>query len=73
VEIPAGNVLQEGEMNMPDICMCAHKTCPQRKTCYRHEATPWELGQCYFGTSPKAKGCRYYWPIPKSWRVEGVK
>lgn len=32
---------------MPDISMCQSEECPSRKECYRHEAEPDELTQCY--------------------------
>lgn len=37
---------------MPDITMCANKTCPNRKNCYRFMAIP-DKYQSYSGFIPK--------------------
>jgi len=47
---------------MPDITMCTGGNCPQKKTCWRHIATPSEYRQSYFVIPPfeEEKGCEYY-------------
>jgi hypothetical protein len=48
---------------MPDISMCASKTCPARNQCYRFRAVPVDVGQSYaeFAPEPVTELCRYFW------------
>lgn len=57
---------------MPDISMCLHRTCPQRKNCTRHEDSgtkPNPHWQAYAGYQPTINGdkveCDGYWPKEK--------
>lgn len=47
---------------MPDITMCPGTDCPHKEKCYRYTATPDDLWQSYFVSSPIKDGkCEYYW------------
>lgn len=48
---------------MPDISMCKNNTCPSRKSCYRHTATPNPNRQTYnlFEVEKGKDKCPYYW------------
>ena len=44
--------------------MCRGYECPKKETCYRYRATPNEICQSYFISSPLVEGeCEYYWPL----------
>lgn len=49
---------------MPDISMCANKTCDKRLTCYRYRARPNEHWQSYANFD--AEDCEHYWAIDAS-------
>lgn len=48
---------------MPDIAMCASKTCPKREECCRAMAEPRPDYQVYF--APPSEPCCYFSPMPK--------
>lgn len=49
---------------MPDITMCQNATCPQRKVCYRAQATPSQPWQSYALFEWDAeKGCPDFWGV----------
>ena len=57
---------------MPDIAMCASKSCPSFEVCYRAQAKPCDIGQCYgeFDRESGATKCGAFWPIlPKTGHV----
>ena len=47
---------------MPDITMCANKTCIQKTTCYRYRAIPSGHRQSWFNPGPISFGddCEYF-------------
>lgn len=55
---------------MPDISMCASRTCSQRTSCYRNEASgtvpnPYRQSFVLFDEGP---ACPDFWPIKADWR-----
>lgn len=49
---------------MADISMCSNNLCPNKETCYRHEATPNPLWQSYMHFTFKSDGsCEHYLDI----------
>jgi len=49
---------------MPDISMCANRTCPKAKDCYRFRAIPNPYRQAYSSFAPDESGhCGYFSPI----------
>jgi len=56
------------EITVPDISMCANRTCSQSSQCYRFRAVPNEYRQSYFMGSPaNADGtCNHFWPLEEA-------
>ena len=45
---------------MPDISMCANKSCPKKLDCYRFTATPSDY-QYFAGFEYKKGKCEHFW------------
>lgn len=59
----------------PDVAMCRNDACPQRKSCYRHEAKADKWWQTYGEFKPDTEGyCSHYMAVEwKPKRKRGKK